>query len=456
MGSSRRSSTTATCFGSTSSLTTASTTLSARGGTFEPALGGPDAPALPRRLVLRRHDRSGLAGRARPARGRRGRRRSPLRRCGRQWPTSMPSTPRSIRISPPTTTGRSGGDRDPATSFRAAVGQRPATLGTGVAHGEFLLQLGPVGLCRYEVTTSAPDSGGEISEVGLGVTVVADRQGPLDGVVRRSGSRSGGRPHPRARRPTSAGRRTDQPGRSLRPPPPRAVGRRRRGGDRNAGRSHRRLGPPPTDRSVCAWKTPCAYVTTQWDTDGELVAREEFDSLHDAQTHLDTRELRIDRSRGVARNRHRRVGTSHPPARLGERRSAAGAGVPRHVRPVPPERRTGHRGAAARLVRRRCRPVAFTRADRHRAARSLRTSGSSSTRPTTTSTTPASSFESGGAALITVRDGLLTSGARRDDDKLPELLDELDRLTAETGEPVAYLSETARALRGGRRSTSEP
>jgi hypothetical protein len=58
--------------------------------------------------------------------------------------------------------------------FLAAVSQRPTTLGTGVAHGQFLLQLGPVGLCRYEVTTSAAESGGEISEVGLGVMVVAD------------------------------------------------------------------------------------------------------------------------------------------------------------------------------------------------------------------------------------------------------------------------------------------
>lgn len=52
--------------------------------------------------------------------------------------------------------------------------QRPTTLGTGVAHGEILLQLGPVGLCRYELTTATPDSGGEISEAGLGVMVVDD------------------------------------------------------------------------------------------------------------------------------------------------------------------------------------------------------------------------------------------------------------------------------------------
>ena len=65
------------------------------------------------------------------------------------------------------------------------------------------------------------------------------------------------------------------------------------------------------------------------------------------------------------------------------------------------------------------------------------------------------SFQSSGVALITVRDGLLTSATKRDDDKLPELLDELDRLTTEEGGTVAYLSETARALRRGRRSSSE-
>ncbi|MGB7880897.1 MAG: hypothetical protein WBL31_19180, partial [Ilumatobacteraceae bacterium] len=59
-------------------------------------------------------------------------------------------------------------------TFLDAVRQRPTTLGTGVAHGEILLQLGPVGLCRYELTTATPDSGGEISEAGLGVMVVDD------------------------------------------------------------------------------------------------------------------------------------------------------------------------------------------------------------------------------------------------------------------------------------------
>jgi len=58
-------------------------------------------------------------------------------------------------------------------TFLEAVRQRPTTLGTGIAHGEILLELGPVGLCRYELTTTTTDSGGEISEAGLGL-VVAD------------------------------------------------------------------------------------------------------------------------------------------------------------------------------------------------------------------------------------------------------------------------------------------
>jgi hypothetical protein len=334
--------------------------------------------------------------------------------------------------------------------FRDAVGQRPTTLGTGVAHGEFLLQLGSVGLCRYEVTTSAPGTGGAISEVGLGVIVVAEGRvrwmelyGEADLAAAVVRTRELARTHQPDAGPTNRA-------------------------DRYARRNPELLGEGSEveietlavrmdDWVLHRLTSPAGvvtYVTTQWGADGTLLAREEFDSLHDAQTHLDLKSfgsLEPSFSPDPALIEWGRV------TRLRDWESAAEL--------LAPEYRVTsdqflHRGEATgdQLL-------AWFALDADRShSRELVLSELHAASPVGGVFNETdhyiddggASFESGGAALITVRNGLLTSATKRDDDKLPELIDELERLTAEQGGTVVYLSETARALRSGRRSSAEP
>ena len=336
-------------------------------------------------------------------------------------------------------------------AFLDAVGQRPTTLGTGVAHGEFLLQLGPVALCRYEVTTSAPDTGGEISEAGLGVMVVADGRvrwmelyGEADlaaAVVR-----------------TRELARTHQPGAG---PINRADRLARRNPELLGGGSDaaiETLAVRMDDWALHRLTSSAGvvtYVTTQWGADGELLSRDEFDSLHDAETHLD----------------HESFGSLEPasapdPAlvewgrvtRLRDWERAAELLAPEYRATSDQFLQSGGEVTGDQLL-----AWFALEADRSH-SRELVLSELHAASPVGGVVNETdhyiddagASFQSGGVALITVRNGLLTSATKRDDDKLPELLDELERLTAEQGGTVVYLSETARALRGGRRSSAEP
>ena len=195
------------------------------------------------------------------------------------------------------------------------------------------------------------------------------------------------------------------------------------------------------------------YVATHWSDDGVLPSCEEFDSLHDAQTHVDTESFgSLDPavSPGAAPFEWGRV------VRLRDWESAAQLLAPEY-RARSDQFLSGGQVTGKQLL------AWFAVDAGHQHSRELIATELHAASPVgiVHSETDyyvdgaGSSFESGGAALIAVRDGLLTSADKRDDDKLPDLLDVLDRLAAEAGEQVAYLSETARALRSGRRSSAD-